>query len=330
MRILITGGCGFIGANLVNLLLDYRDFDITILDNLSTGRVDYLSDVLRRHGVKSSDIRFINGDVRDKYLVNNGHGRYDIVVHLAANAGVIRSIKDPFHDLEVNVLGTLNLLNASLRSGVEKFIFASSNAPIGNQSYPMNEKKPPKPLSPYGASKLSGEGYCSAYYGSYGLQTVVLRFSNAYGPYCLHKNSVVAKFIRDGILERKLTIYGDGAQTRDFVYVDDICRAILGVIESKSETIYGETFHLGTGKETKIIELAEIVRNVFNYGIQIRFDPPRKGEIQRNYSDISKISKELGFFPEMGLRDGVTKVFNWFSGQGEERINFSRAVSGSE
>jgi UDP-glucose 4-epimerase len=330
MRILITGGCGFIGANLVNLLLDYKDFDITILDNLSTGRLDYLKDVLRRHGLNSSDINFINGDIRDKYLVNNGHERHDIVVHLAANAGVIQSIKDPFGDFEVNVLGTLNMLNASLRSGAEKFIFASSNAPVGNQPSPMNEKKPPKPLSPYGASKLSGEGYCSAYYGSYGLRTVILRFSNAYGPYCLHKNSVVAKFIKDGILERRLTIYGDGAQTRDFIYVEDICRAILGVVESKSESIYGEIFHLGTGKETKIIDLAKIVQKVFKDDIRIRFEPPRRGEIKRNYSDISKISKELGFFPKTDIRDGVRKVFKWFSGQGKERIKFSRAVSGSE
>ena len=147
---------------------------------------------------------------------------------------MIPSIKDPFFDFDTNALGTLNLLYAAVNNKVDKFIFASSNAPLGNQSPPLSEGKAPKPLSPYGASKLSCEGYCSAFNGSYGLKTVVLRFSNVYGPYCLHKQSVIAKFIKNGISKGELTVYGDGNQTRDFIHVNDLCHAISSLLTSNS------------------------------------------------------------------------------------------------
>ncbi|GJM17016.1 MAG: NDP-sugar dehydratase or epimerase [Thermodesulfobacteriota bacterium] len=331
MKILITGGCGFIGTNLIDLLLRSGEHELVILDNLSTGNIRYVLDVLKSNGwCRLSDLNFIKGDIRNSSTVKEACKGVNAVVHLAAHAGVTPSVEDPFFDANVNVMGTLNLLNASRNVGVQKFIFASSNAPLGNQSPPMNESKAPGPLSPYGASKLSGEGYCSAFFGSYGLQTVVLRFSNAYGPLSLHKNSVVSKFIKDGLSLGRLTIYGDGTQTRDFIHAEDLARAITGILGSDSDEIYGETFHLGTGTETKIIDLANIMRELLGNGVEIVFEPERAGEIKRNYSDITKARRMLGFNPEVEIKEGTTRVFDWFMKQSREKVINAVAVSGSE
>ena len=352
-NILITGGCGFIGVNLVNYLL-HKDFNrIRILDNLSTGTKENLEDSLRENGELVSDVKkskiiykFKNifkknipnnavvdlriGDIRSYETCLKTARNIDSVIHLAAHAGVIPSIKDPYYDFEVNAHGTLNLLYASVKNKIEKFIFASSNATLGDQTPPMSEKKVPKPVSPYGASKLACEGYCSAFFSSYGLKTISLRFSNAYGPYSLHKSSVIAKFIKDGIIKKKITIYGDGTQTRDFIYVDDICRTIVQAVESNSDKIFGEVFHLSTGKETRIIDLANLTKELFKDEIQIDFKPPRKGEIKRNYSDPGKAKKLMGFKPVSELKIGVRKVHEWFLRQGRKKIETSESLSGSE
>ncbi len=330
MKILITGGCGFIGTNLIDLLLGSGRYEISILDNLSAGNIRYLNDVLGSRRLGLSYVDFTKGDIRNMSTVMQACKGVHAVVHLAAHAGVVPSVEDPFYDAEVNVSGTLNLLEASRKAGVEKFVFASSNAPLGIQSPPMNEEKAPRPLSPYGASKLAGEGYCSAFWGSYGLPTVTLRFSNAYGPWSLHKASVVSKFIKDGMSKGSFTIYGDGSQTRDFIYAEDISRAIAQVLESHSKDIYGETFHLGTGRETKINDLAETVKRLFGGSVETAYEPERAGEIKRNYSDIGKAVKILGFRPSVGLEDGVKKVFDWFIYQGTEAVKKAVAVSGSD
>lgn len=209
----------------------------------------------------------------------------------------------------------------------------------------MNENKVAKPLSPYGASKLACEGYCSAFYNSYGLKTITLRFSNAYGPYSLHKNSVIAKFIKDGILNGKLTIYGDGTQTRDFIHVEDICNGIYLCLSFKDDrsneinkkkqidqinSIWGEVFHLGTGKETSILDLARLVQDLFNNQIKISFAPERKGEIRRNYSRITKAKRFLDFSLHITLREGIGSVHEWFRNRAVDEIGKVVVVSGSD
>lgn len=348
MRLLITGGCGFIGVNLIDFLLKNRNFNLRILDNLSTGAKENFLDVASKHSMTvkefsptsnfmsfpSGVVHLIRGDIRDMETCIKATSGIDTVIHLAAHAGVIPSIEDPFFDFEVNALGTLNLLQGSVVNKVGKFIFASSNAPMGNQSPPINEGLVPKPLSPYGASKLACEGYCSAFYESYGLKTVILRFSNAYGPYSLHKNSVIAKYIKDALIKEVLTIYGNGTQTRDFVHVEDLCRAIFLVLMQGGTqphlNVWGETFHLGTGKESRIIDLAGMVKGLFGDEIEIVFESPRSGEIKRNYSDIGKARKLLVFTPKIKLKDGVKKVYEWFMKQGIERIKSVETLSGSE
>ena len=316
-RVLITGGAGFIGANLVRLLLQHGH-EVTVLDNLSTGRREYLDGL---------PIEFIEGDILDADLVNRVVPGHDGIVHLAAQCGVPASLADPRRDCEVNVIGTLNLLEACRRAmtvrspqsadrsgrptadGGPRFIFASSNAPLGRQPPPATEDKAPLPISPYGASKLAGEAYCLAYHGSWGLGTVVLRFGNVYGPFSAHKDSVVAKFFKDILTKGQITIDGDGKQTRDFIYVGDLCRSILLALESN---VAGEVFQIATGRETSIIELAEMVRQVVERDVEMRHGPPRQGDIRKNYSAIAKVREMLGWEPEVELVNGLRETYAWW------------------
>src|SRR5574340_1222907 len=202
---LITGGCGFIGTSLIAYLLKEKpEVKIRVLDNLSVGTKDDLTEVCNFIETtqtqsssliaQSTPIELVVGDVRDYNTCLKCCEDIDIVVHLAANTGVAPSVENPRYDMEVNVIGTFNMLEATRRSKIKKFIFASSGAPLGEIEPPINEEKAPKPVSPYGASKLAGEGYCSTYYRTFGVQTVALRFGNVYGPGSGHKSSVVARF----------------------------------------------------------------------------------------------------------------------------------------
>jgi len=299
LKVLVTGGAGFIGANLVRLLL-HKGHAVRVLDNFSVGRRDYLDGL---------DLEVVEGDILDSEAVKQVLKDIDGVVHLAAQTGVPGSLEDPYHDCKVNVIGTLNLLEVSRRAGVSRFVFASSNAPLGRQPPPATEDKAPLPISPYGASKLAGEGYCLAYYGSWGLGTVVLRFANVYGPYSAHKNSVVAKFCKDILTSSQITIDGDGQQTRDFIYVSDLCRAILLALEND---VSGELFQIATGVETSIRELAAMVQEITQREIEVCHAPARQGDIRKNYSAISKICEALGWEPRMYLLDGLQETWEWF------------------
>jgi UDP-glucose 4-epimerase len=361
--VLVTGGCGFIGVNLVNYFLRKGFTHIKILDNLSTGSKTNLEEVILSYGWKIaesksgqtvykpekyselsggkdiSQIELIIGDIRSYETCSSIMEDVETVIHLAAHAGVIPSVEDPIYDFEINVKGTLNLLHASVENDVDKFIFASSNAPLGNQNPPMDENKIPKPLSPYGASKLACEGYCSAFYKSYGLNTVSVRFSNVYGPYSMHKMSVVSKFIKDALVEKALTIYDDGTQTRDFINVADISEAMCKImmIETKNSNsekthtnIWGEIFHLGTGKEVRIIDLARLITKMFEADVKIMFKPPRRGEIKRNFSDIHKAAHTFNYKPSVGLEKGLKETHSWFLRQRLDDIKNASLLSGSE
>lgn len=297
--VLVTGGCGFIGRNLIPQLLNHG-YAVRVLDNMSVGS---------RNDIGEYDVEIIEGDVRNRGTVNHAMPGVFAVVHLAAQTNVIKSQQVPYDDYHTNVGGTLNLLIEARDMKVERFIFASSNAPIGENTPPIDESKPARPLSPYGASKLAGEGYCSAFYGSYGLGTVVLRFANVYGSRSGHKGSVVAKFLKDAALTGTLTIYGDGKQTRDFIHVDDLCRAILASI---GKNVNGETFQIATGIETSINHLADLVVSTFPSEVLVKKTPPRDGEIIKNFSDITKAKLLLDWTPTVQLDEGYQETLNWF------------------
>lgn len=311
-RVVVTGGSGFIGANLVRLLLD-RGYEVTVFDDLSEGRKEYLEGL---------PITFIRGDVLDRDLVGRTVASCDGVVHLAAQTGVPTSLEDPRLDCRVNVEGTLNLLEAC-RHAPEKpprVVFASSNAPLGRQTPPAQEDKAPLPVSPYGASKLAGEAYCLAYHGSWDVRTTVLRFGNVYGPFSGHKRSVVAAFLQDVVERGAITVDGEGAQTRDFIYVGDLCRAILAALESD---VSGEVFQVATGVETSILELADMVEELIDEDFDISHGPPRRGDVDKNYSEVSKIESMLGWKPETTLRRGLRNTWEWFRSNGKRTVGIS-------
>jgi len=311
MKVLVTGGAGFIGANLVRKLIDEGYF-VRVLDNLSTGSLEYLNGL---------NIEFIEGDILNLDSVSNAVNGVDSIIHLAAQTGVPGSIENPRHDCVTNVIGTLNMLDAiriawdgsqnQISKGQPRFIFASSNAPLGRQEPPATENKAPLPVSPYGASKLASEGYCLAYNGSWGLGTVVLRFGNVYGPFSAHKNSVVAKFIKDILSSGEIIVDGGGMQTRDFIYVEDLCRAILLALEV--DGAQGEVFQLATGVETSISNLSHMVKNIVGRDISIGAGPMRRGDVEKNYSEIAKINRIMGWSPQIDLLDGLQTTWEWFN-----------------
>jgi len=301
---LVTGGCGFIGVNLVSRLagLGAR---VRILDNLSLGK---------REDVAPLGIDLRVGDIRDIAALKDACQGMDVVVHLAAHTRVVESISHPELNFEINAVGTMNVLRACRDAGVKKVIFASTGGAIlGEQVPPVHEGMVPRPVSPYGASKLVGEAYCSAFCGSFGLNTVALRFSNVYGPFSYHKGSVVAQFFRNLMQKEPLVIYGDGQQTRDFLYVDDLVDAVL--LADKSETP-GEVFQIASGRETSLKDLLAAMKRVLpGVKFDVRYEPARAGEILRNYASIEKARRLLGYNPSKALDEGLRDTWSWFVSQ---------------
>lgn len=321
---LVTGGCGFLGTALIkHLNADNLANHIRVLDNLTVGtREDLaaactftespLSSLLTSDS--SPQVELVVGDIRDPDTCKACCKDIDIIIHLAANTGVPVSVEQPRLDMECNVIGTFNMLEGARAHNVKRFVFASSGAPAGEVEPPIHEELPPHPVSPYGASKLAGEGYCSAYYKSFAIETVALRFSNVYGPGSSHKSSVVAKFIKQALAGETLVIYGDGTQTRDFIYIDDLIDAL--VLSATRESIGGETFQIATSRETTLDEITALMLNVFeNNGIdrpKVEKTEPRLGDVKRNFSDTSKARKLLGWECRWQLGKGVQKTVEWF------------------
>ena len=304
-HVLVTGGAGFVGANLVRTLLK-RGYTVRVLDNFSSGNRAYLAGL---------DLDIVEGDILDRAAVDAAVAGTDGIVHLAAQTGVPGSIQDPMRDCQLNVVGTLNMLEAARLAGTQRFVFASSNAPLGKQPPPATEDKAPLPISPYGASKLAGEGYCLAYHGSWGLGTVALRFANLYGPFSAHKNSVVAKFIKDIQSTGTITIDGDGLQTRDFIYVGDLCEAVVLALESD---IGGEVFQIATGIETSIRALADQIVACMDVDLAVQYGSTRQGDIRKNYSRVDKAREQLGWEPQVALDEGLALTLAWFASSGDK------------
>ena len=300
-RALVTGGAGFIGSALVPALAG-AGYDVLVVDDLSVGEP---------MNVERAGAELRRGDVRDLDLVTTAARGCDVVFHLAAGAGVIESVSDPLTNFDQNVRGTLTVLEAARRAEVPRVVFSSSNAPLGANAYPAREDKPVAPLSPYGASKAAGEAYCSAYFGAYGMDAVVVRFSNAYGPHSAHKGNVIPLFIRRMRAGEELVVYGDGDQTRDFVFCEDLAAGLIAA--ACTPAVGGQIFQLASGVETSLNRLLELLSAASGMSPRVRLEPPRPGEILRNYSLIDKARSVLGYSPAVPLEDGLKRTWDWFA-----------------
>ena len=300
-RIVVTGGRGFIGVNLIRKLEDAQS--VRVVDSLQRSSPT---------GWKNGQAEFIQCDIRNLSDLTEAFLDADSVVHLAAFGSVIESIKDPGENFDVNALGTLNVLRAAVSANVSRVVFASTGgALIGDAPPPVNELSLPKPISPYGASKLCGEAYCSAYAKSFGLTAVCTRFGNVYGPHSLHKKGAVTTFIKAVLNNEPIRIYGDGSASRDYIYVDDLCNGIYSSLTANVAP--GEVFHLASGHETSVLELAKIVCEIAGKPDHpIEFFPARRGEVDRNFANAEKAKQTLGFEPKESLTDGLKKTWSWF------------------
>lgn len=321
MNWLITGGCGFLGTALVQRLLQQGGHAVRVLDNLSTGTRDDLKMVAQYRELMPEElnkpptgVELVVGDIMDEQLACKVTNGCDIIVHFAANTGVGPSVENPRADMLANVVGTFNYLEAARINRIPRFIFASSGAPAGEVEPPIHEELPPHPVSPYGASKLAGEGYCSAYKRTFGIDTVMLRFGNVYGPGSVHKASVVAKFIKRALAGETLEIYGDGAQTRDFVFIDDLIDAVL--LAATVPGIGGEAFQIATSRETTVGEMAEKLVGTLKAagvpGIRLVNAETRLGDVKRNFSDTTKARHRLGWQAKIELDEGLHKTISYF------------------
>lgn len=323
MNILITGGLGFIGINLIRKISKNKKYKLRILDKINKNQsTKILSSVRINHYHLSANfkkkyttkLQYFSHDLRKSKNLDNILFDTEIIIHLAASTGVLDSFKDPMNDFNNNVLGTLNLLEISRNNNVKKFIFASSSAPLGNVNIPISEILPLKPLSPYGSSKASVESYLSSYFHSYGLSSVILRFSNIYGPGSFFKTSVIAKFIKKIFHKSEIEIFGNGNQSRDFIYIDDVTSAIVKSLNFKKKSC--EIFQICSGRQTSINEIINSLKIIVKHkGLafpKITRIRANKAEIYRNIIINKKAKKELGWYSKETFQNGLTKTFDYF------------------
>jgi UDP-glucose 4-epimerase len=307
-NVVITGGSGFIGSNLARSLTTKNN--VIVIDDLSTGNINNIKDF-----IDSNKIDFIKGSITDLDLLQKTFKNIDYVFHEAAIPSVPRSIKDPLQSNYVNINGTLNVLIAARDNNVQKVIYASSSSVYGDTpTLPKKEKMKPRPLSPYAISKLTAEYYCQVFTRIYKLPTISLRYFNVYGP-CQSPLSeyaaVIPKFITDILNEKSPLIYGDGKQTRDFTYVDDVIKANVLAAESDETGI----FNIAGGNRISIKNLAEKIMDLCKKKQDINYTKPRHGDIKHSYADISKAKEKINYVPSYILSDGLKKVIIWFQKQ---------------
>jgi UDP-N-acetylglucosamine 4-epimerase len=314
MKYLVTGGVGFIGSNLVEALLR-QGAEVRVLDNFSTGRRENLN--FSRPGDK---LEVMEGDIRNAETCFRSCQDVDIVFHLAALGSVPRSVEDPATTHEVNATGTLNMLLAARDArSVRRLIFASSSAvygdPPGVGEKPKSEEMPLMPLSPYAASKVVGEHYCKVFYRLYGLETIVLRYFNVFGPRQAADSpyaAVIPRFIRSLQEDRRPIIYGDGTQSRDFCYVENVVQANLLCVQA-GEAGLGTCINVAGGQRYSVNELLSCLCAIMGKSVEPVHEAPRPGDVRHSRADIGLARRLLGYEPAVGFEEGLRRAVNWFA-----------------
>lgn len=308
---LVTGGAGFIGSNLVRALVR-AGRRVRVLDNFATGHRENLQEI-------ESEVELIEGDIRDWDCVRRAVRQARYVFHLAALPSVIRSIEDPLATHDVNITGTLNLLLQARDAGVERLIFSSSCAVYGDApEFPKTEEMLPCPLSPYALSKLAGEHYGRLAHELYGLQTYALRYFNVFGPAqdpASHYAAAIPLFIRALLRGKPPVVYGDGEQTRDFIFVDNVVRANLACCEAPAAAA-GAVYNIGTGVRTSVNRLLGTLADMLHSDVAPVHQPARPGDIRDSQADIRRARAGLGWEPAVGFADGLRATLEWYGAAG--------------
>lgn len=303
MKIVITGGAGFIGSNIAEELTKDNANEVIVVDDLSTGKMENIKDL---------DINFVEGSIMDLELLQETFKEVDYVFHQAAIPSVPRSIKDPIATNNANINGTLNVLVAARDCSVKKVIYASSSSVYGDTpELPKREDMTPNPLSPYAVTKLLGEYYGNVFNAIYGLKTVALRYFNVYGPrqdpYSDYA-AVIPKFVSRVSEDDPPLIYGDGRQTRDFTFVRDVVTANIEAMRSEATGV----FNIASGSRISINELAELVMKLMSKKLAVIFEAPREGDVKHSLAEISKAKAKFGYEPDYSLEKGLEETIRWF------------------
>jgi UDP-N-acetylglucosamine/UDP-N-acetyl-alpha-D-glucosaminouronate 4-epimerase len=302
----VTGGAGFIGSNTVEELV-HRGHSVVVLDDLSAGKEDNLAEVRTK-------ITFIKGSITDIETVRKAMHEAEYVLHLAARTSVPRSVKDPIETNKINIDGMLNVLVAARDAKVKRLVFAASSSAYGETpTLPKTEEMQPAPISPYGVTKLVGELYAQVFGRCYGLENVCLRYFNIFGPRqdpSSPYSGVLAKFCTAFLEDGQPVIFGDGEQTRDFTYVENAVQANLLACEAPN--VSGKVFNIGTGSRSSLNQTVELLRKISEKPLEVKYEPPRDGDIRDSLADISQARKFLGYDPQVGFEEGLRRTFDWY------------------
>lgn len=309
----ITGGAGFIGSHIATALVGRGD-RVRVLDDLSSGRLENLQHLELGEAGSGAPVEMYVGDVIDSDLARKACRGSDGVFHHAAQVSVPASLLDPLRSYEINVIGTLTMLEAARAEGVERFIFAASSAAYGDsEELPKRETMAPRPLSPYASGKLAGEHLLAVWARTFEMRTVSLRYFNVFGPRQADDSpysGVIAIFARRLLEGRDVVIHGDGEQTRDFIFVEDVVRANLAAMEREVEG--GEVFNVGTGDSITMNQLYAVMADLVGSTRPVDHGPSREGDVRESRSDISRIRGVLGWSPQVPWRDGLALTLDWY------------------
>lgn len=313
MRFLVTGGAGFIGSNIAEELIK-KGYFVRVLDNFSSGKKENLESAL---GLNKSRFQLISGDIRNKATCHKACQGIDYVLHQAALRSVPKSMKDPQKYNEVNINGTLFMLQAALKNKVKRFVFASSSSIYGNtDTFPEKEDFLPKLISPYALTKLAGEYYCRIFSENFGLETICLRYFNVFGPKQALDDEyavVIPKFISCLLTGKKPPIFGNGKQSRDFTFIENVVQA--NILAATTKGIKHMVFNIASGEDKTVLELLSALNKLIGKNIKPVFLPSRPGDVFRTWADISQAKKLLGYRPKVGFEEGLRKTVKYMQSQ---------------
>jgi len=307
-KYLVTGGAGFIGCNLTRYILD-KGHDVTVLDNFATGKRENLTEILDR-------IELIEGDIRDRETVDGAVAGCAAIFHEAALGSVPRSVEDPLTSHDVNVNGTVTVLEAAREAGIKRVIFAASSSAYGDQiESPKHEGMVPMPISPYAANKISCEAYFQAYAAAFGMETVCLRYFNVFGP---HQDpagayaAVIPAFVANLLKGERPAVFGDGEQSRDFCYIENVCNANWLASQAPADACTGQPLNIACNYRTTLNQILDQLRTLLGCDVQATYGPTRAGDVKHSLADVSLAKATIGYEPQVFFEEGLSRAIEWY------------------